>query len=103
MSGIFGTTAAATSSTTTTIGDLKNDVAIANPPDDTVSDLTFSPTADILAIASWDNKVRLYQIASNGSSEGKHIYEHDGPALSLDFSKVPSPLRNTTRPDSSHY
>ncbi|KAI0879063.1 Poly(A)+ RNA export protein [Hypoxylon argillaceum] len=87
MSGIFGTTSSAASSGTTTIGDLKNDVAISNPPEDTVSDLAFSPSADILAVSSWDNKVRIYQIASNGASEGKHIYEHDGPVLSVDFSK----------------
>ncbi|KAJ8122525.1 hypothetical protein ONZ43_g1307 [Nemania bipapillata] len=87
MSGLFGTTASAAPAGTTTIGDLKNDVAISNPPEDTVSDLAFSPTADILAVSSWDNKVRIYQIASNGASEGKHIYEHDGPVMSVDFSK----------------
>ncbi|GAP84625.1 hypothetical protein SAMD00023353_1101570 [Rosellinia necatrix] len=85
MSGLFGATA--NTSAGNTIGDLKNDVAISNPPEDTVSDLTFSPTADILAISSWDKKVRIYQIASTGASEGKHIYEHDEVVLSVDFSK----------------
>ncbi|KAK5628882.1 hypothetical protein RRF57_004597 [Xylaria bambusicola] len=85
MSGLFGATSS--SSTGNTIGDLKNDVAIANPPEDTISDIAFSPTADILAASSWDKKVRIYQIASNGSSEGKHIYEHDAPVLNVDFSK----------------
>ncbi|KAI1429130.1 Poly(A)+ RNA export protein [Xylaria sp. FL1777] len=85
MAGLFG--AATTTSTGNTIGDLKNDVAVANPPEDTISDLTFSPTADILAVSSWDKKVRIYQIAGNGASEGKHIYEHDAPVLSVDFSK----------------
>ncbi|KAI0472774.1 Poly(A)+ RNA export protein [Xylariaceae sp. FL0804] len=85
MSGLFGGSAAASSGNT--IGDLKNDVAISNPPEDTISDLAFSPTQDILAVASWDKKVRIYQIAGNGSSEGKHIYEHDAPVFSVDFSK----------------
>ncbi|KAI0152876.1 WD40 repeat-like protein [Xylariaceae sp. FL1272] len=86
MSGLFGSASAA-SSTSNTMGDLKNDVAISNPPEDTVSDLTFAPNADILAVSSWDKKVRLYQIAANGNSEGKHIYEHEAPVLSVDFSK----------------
>ncbi|KAI0537163.1 Poly(A)+ RNA export protein [Xylaria digitata] len=85
MAGLFGSTAS--TSTGNTIGDLKDDVAVANPPDDTVTDLTFSPTADILAVSSWDKKVRIYQIAGNGASEGKHIYEHDAPVFSVDFSK----------------
>ena len=79
---------ASTSTTSNTIGDLKNDVPVSNPPEDTVSDLAFSPSQDILAVSSWDKKVRIYQIAPNGSSEGKHMYEHDAPVLSVDFSKV---------------
>ncbi|KAI1434305.1 Poly(A)+ RNA export protein [Xylaria sp. CBS 124048] len=85
MSGIFGSAPAANGPAT--IGDLKNDVPITNPPDDTITDLSFSPVADILAVSSWDRKVRIYQIASNGSSEGKHVYEHDAPVFSVDFSK----------------
>ncbi|KAI2630057.1 Poly(A)+ RNA export protein [Xylaria nigripes] len=85
MAGLFGSTTSSTSSAT--IGDLKNDVPIANPPEDTVTDLVFSPVADILAVSSWDKKVRIYQIASNGSSEGKHVYEHEAPVFSTDFSK----------------
>jgi WD40 repeat protein len=92
MAGLFGT--AASTSASNTIGDLKNDVAIANPPEDTTSDLAFSPTSDILAVSSWDSKVRIYQIAANGTSEGKHIYEHGAPVLSVDFSKV---LSQTTK------
>lgn len=89
MSGLFGSSAAAAAaSSSNTIGDLKNDVALSNPPEDTITDLAFSPTSDILAVSSWDKKVRIYQIASNGSSEGKHMYEHDAPVLSVDFSKV---------------
>ncbi|KAI2638761.1 WD40 repeat-like protein [Hypomontagnella submonticulosa] len=86
MSGLFGS-AASSSANSNTIGDLKNDVPISNPPEDTISRLAFSPTQDILAVSSWDKKVRIYQIASNGSSEGKHMYEHDAPVLSVDFSK----------------
>lgn len=34
------------------------DTDLVSPPTDSVSALSFSPTADILAVASWDNAVR---------------------------------------------
>lgn len=88
MSGLFGQPAAAP---TSTIGDLKNDVAIANPPEDSISDLAFNPNPsdqkDFLAVASWDKKVRIYEVLSNGTAEGKHLYEHDAPVFSCDYYK----------------
>lgn len=90
MSGIFGTGAANTS-TASALGDLKQDVALSDPPTDSISDLAFSPAAntpDFLAVASWDNKVRIYEIAQNGQSQGRHVYEHSQPVLNCDFSKV---------------
>ncbi|GKT44776.1 nucleoporin GLE2 [Colletotrichum spaethianum] len=89
MSGLFGS--ASSSSSSNTVGDLKQDVALNNPPEDSISDLAFSPAqnqaSDFLAVASWDKKVRIYEIAQNGQSEGRHAYEHDGPVLNCDFSK----------------
>ena len=87
MSGLFsgGTSS---SSTSNTLGDLSKDIAISNPPEDTVSDLAFSSQRDLLAVSSWDKKVRIYEISSTGQSEGKHLYEHEGPVLSVDWSKV---------------
>jgi mRNA export factor len=90
MSGLFSnTTAAATSNT---VGDLKQDIALNNPPEDSISDLAFSPAqnqaSDFLAVASWDKKIRIYEIAQNGQSEGRHAYEHEGPVFNCDFSKV---------------
>ena len=38
-------------------------------------------------MSSWDKKVRIYEIASTGQSEGRHIYEHAGPVFNVDFSK----------------
>lgn len=90
MSGLFG--AASSASSSNTVGDLKQDVALNNPPEDSISDLSFSPaqnqTSDFLAVSSWDKKVRIYEIAPNGQSEGRHAYEHDGPVLGCDWSKV---------------
>lgn len=34
------------------------DVEVANPPADSISSLAWSPTADFLAVGSWDNQVR---------------------------------------------
>lgn len=88
MSGLFGQANAATSNT---VGDLKSDVALSDPPTDSISDLAFSPAqgdSDFLAVASWDNKVRIYQVAGNGQSQGRHAYEHSQPVLNCDFSKV---------------
>lgn len=88
MSTLFGS---ASSAAATSIGDLKQDVALSDPPTDTISGLSFSPAPngpDFLAISSWDNKVRIYEIATNGQSQGRHAYEHSQPVLSCDFSKV---------------
>ncbi|KAF2164196.1 hypothetical protein M409DRAFT_25539 [Zasmidium cellare ATCC 36951] len=54
-------TAAANSKPTQ--GDLSKD-----PPAYCISDLRFSPTEDYLSVASWDKKVRIYEIANDGPS-----------------------------------
>lgn len=88
MSGLFGASSAAPS----TVGDLKQDVAVANPPEDSISDLAFNPNPsdqkNILAVSSWDKKVRIYEILPSGQAEGRHLYEHEAPVFSCDFSKV---------------
>jgi mRNA export factor len=88
MSGLFGSSSAAS---TPSVGDLKSDIALSDPPTDTISALSFSPAQngpDFLAISSWDNKVRIYEIAQNGQSQGRHAFEHTQPVLDCDFSKV---------------
>ncbi|KAJ4157445.1 RNA export factor gle2 [Fusarium falciforme] len=88
MSTLFG--GASSSSASTTVGDLKADVALDQPPTDSVSDLAFSPAPngpDYLAVSSWDAKVRIYEIDGNGRSQGRHVYEHSQPVLNVDFSK----------------
>ena len=91
MSGLFGTAAAA-QSTANTVGDLKQDVQVANSPEDSISDLAFNPNQadqkDFLAVASWDKKVRIYEVLANGQAEGRHAYDHDGPVFSCDYHKV---------------
>lgn len=90
MSGLFGATSSST--TSNTVGDLKQDVALTSPPEDTITGLSFSPATnqanDFLAVSSWDKKVRIYEVTSNGQSEGRHAYGHDAPVFMCDFSKV---------------
>lgn len=94
MSGLFGggTAAAASSSTS---GDLSKDIALGAQPEDTVSDLQFSPTADFLAVASWDKKVRIYEVNEQGRSEGKAAIDFEAPALACAWSEASPPVNCT--------
>ena len=47
------------------------DVEVANPPDDSISCLRFSPgsvQSTLLLAGSWDNNVRCWEIQPNGTS-----------------------------------
>ncbi|EGP83103.1 poly(A)+ RNA export protein [Zymoseptoria brevis] len=76
----------ANSAANPTQGDLKGDVEVANPPTDSVSALRFSPAADYLSVSSWDNNVRIYEVKENGTTEGKAMFSHEGPALNTCWS-----------------
>ncbi|ELU40456.1 Poly(A)+ RNA export protein [Rhizoctonia solani AG-1 IA] len=82
-------------STTTAATDAK-DVELVDPPGDSISCLDFSPTADYLAVGSWNNevsiettlaRVRLYEIGVQGQSQGKAMFTHEGPVLSVCWNK----------------
>ncbi|KZV59679.1 Poly(A)+ RNA export protein [Peniophora sp. CONT] len=75
------TTAAATASTE------PKDVEVADPPPDSISSISFSPVADFLAVGSWDNNVRIYEVGPNGQTQGKAMYQHQAPVLSTCWSK----------------
>lgn len=89
MSGLFGS-AAANNTANATQGDLSKDVAVKDPPEDSVSCISFSPQTDHLAVASWDKKVRIYEIDAQGNSQGKALFEHEAPVLSCAWSSVGS-------------
>lgn len=84
---LFGNTTSTTAANPTQ-GDTSKDVPLRDPPDDSISDLAFSPVAEFLAVASWDKKVRIYEIDAQGQSQGKALFEHQGPVLSCAWSKV---------------
>lgn len=93
MSTLFGSTATATQANNT-IGDLSKDVQLTNPPEDSISDLAFSTKSQHLAVASWDKKVRIYEITATGATEGKAYFETDAPVLSCHWSSVRSYFRD---------
>ena len=43
-------------------------IEVPSPPSDSVSALAWSPTANILAAASWDNQVRIWEVRSTARS-----------------------------------
>ncbi len=84
------------------------DVEVTAPPDDGISSLSFSPTANLLVATSWDNQVtlhtggrllcsdrrarsatmlaclwqvRCWEIQPNGTSTPKAAHSHDQPVL----------------------
>ena len=85
---LFGSAATSTASASNTQGDISKDVAVSQPPEDSVSEISFSPQADYLAVASWDRKVRIYEINSSGQSEGRAAFEHSQPVLGCCWSAV---------------
>jgi WD40 repeat protein len=65
---LFGSSAPAATSTT---GDISKDVEVKDGmPTDSISDLSFSPTHDFLAMTSWDKSITIYEVNSNGA-QGK--------------------------------
>ena len=80
--------AGSTTAASNTTGDISKDVALVSPPDDSISDLAFSPTGAFLAVASWDKKMRIYQVTDQGTSEGKAQVDFDGPVLGCAWSSV---------------
>ncbi|KAL7410282.1 Poly(A)+ RNA export protein [Mrakia frigida] len=59
------------------------DTEIVSPPTDSISAVSFSPTADILGVTSWDNAVRLYETNAQGQSQQKAEYKHEGPVFDM--------------------
>jgi mRNA export factor len=64
------------------------DLALPADAEDTISCISWSPTTNHLAAASWDGKVRVYDVASDGSGRGAALLTADGPLLSCDWAKV---------------
>ncbi|KAF2169406.1 hypothetical protein M409DRAFT_52653 [Zasmidium cellare ATCC 36951] len=67
--------------------DLSKDITIQDSPQDSISDLRFNPQVEhLLAAASWDNTVRIYDINQTGGNKGVAMFSHEGPVLSCCWS-----------------
>ncbi|OAX43137.1 WD40 repeat-like protein [Rhizopogon vinicolor AM-OR11-026] len=72
---------------TTPAAAAEKDIEVPDAPTDSISSLSFSPAADYLAVGSWDNNVRLYEVGAGGQTQGKAMYSHQGPVLSVCWNK----------------
>ncbi|KAK8101073.1 WD40 repeat-like protein [Apiospora kogelbergensis] len=54
---------------------------------DTISSVSWSPAANHLAAASWDGKVRIYDVAPGPSARAAAMLSVDSPVLSCDWAK----------------
>ncbi|KAK7996120.1 hypothetical protein PG991_015587 [Apiospora marii] len=54
---------------------------------DTISSVSWSPVANHLAAASWDGKVRIYDVAPGPSARAAAMLSVDSPVLSCDWAK----------------
>lgn len=65
------------------------DTELVQPPTDSISSIAFSPTAQILAVASWSNEVRFYEVSPLGQSQAKALHSaHQGPVLDVCWTPV---------------
>ncbi|TFK40152.1 WD40-repeat-containing domain protein [Crucibulum laeve] len=84
FSNTASNTGVATTNTSTTA---EKDIEVADPPTDSISSLAFSSQNDYMAVGSWDNNVRIYEVTANGQTIPKAMYAHQGPVLSTCWSK----------------
>lgn len=97
-----GATTAVGNSNNTSTGE--KDIEVADPPPDSISSIAFSGQANYLAVGSWDNsvrtldivigaslnhsQVRIYEVGAGGQTQGKAMYQHQGPVMSVCWNKV---------------
>ncbi|KAI0023191.1 WD repeat domain-containing protein [Xylariomycetidae sp. FL0641] len=69
------------------MGSLSQELVISDATEDTISSVSWSPVANHLAAGSWDGKVRIYDIANNGSAPVVAALSAGGPVLDCDWAK----------------
>jgi mRNA export factor len=71
-------------------GSVANDIVFPSGPQDTISSVRWSPTNDVLAAASWDGKVYLYDVSQPTNIRGLTTLDNptDSPFFDCDFDKV---------------
>lgn len=84
---VFGSYSSSTAASASA-NNLSKDVPLVAPPDDTVSDLSWSPVADFLAVSSWNKEVRVYEVSKDLQSQGKVAFQHEAPVFNCCWSHV---------------
>lgn len=103
----FPSASSSGANTSATASATEKDIEVTDPPADSMSSLSFSSAADYLAVGSWDNnvrcfyllknttlnadhspQVRIYEVGAGGQTQGKAMYQHQGPVLSVCWNKV---------------
>ncbi|KAI0526624.1 WD40-repeat-containing domain protein [Xylaria bambusicola] len=69
------------------LGSLNSDIALPSDGEDTIQCLSWSPSTNHLAAASWDGKVRIYDVASTHSVRGVATLAAEAPVFSCDWAK----------------
>ena len=57
------------------------DIEVANAATDGISCVQWSPTANFLAVGSWDNQIRVWDVQASGQAVPKAATSHDAPVL----------------------
>lgn len=68
----------------------KDDVQVLDLPTDSISNMSFSSQVDYMAVANWDNTVRIYEVAGVESfkTQVKGGHRHQRPVLDVCWSKT---------------
>ncbi|KAF3059417.1 Poly(A)+ RNA export protein [Daldinia childiae] len=78
-----------TTLSTLSLGSLSNDVSLPDDAQDTISSVSWSPVSNHLAAASWDGKIRVYDVnANNRTANGTAMFNAVGPVLGCDWAKA---------------
>ncbi|KAI0844932.1 WD40 repeat-like protein [Daldinia vernicosa] len=73
---------------TPNLGSLSDDVSLPDDAQDTISSVSWSPVANYLAAASWDSKIRIYDVNTNSrTAKGTVVFNAAGPVLGCDWAK----------------
>jgi mRNA export factor len=67
--------------TTTQPHNPNNDAEVPNAANDGISSLSWAPNSNLLVGTSWDNEVRCWEVAANGTAAPKAAISHAGPVL----------------------
>ena len=54
---------------------------VQQPPEDSISNLSFSPNANNIVASSWNNAIRCWEVQDNGNTIARAEQQHSGPVL----------------------